>query len=324
MSDLAIWRSLRMTVALERPLKRSPFSLFAAVETIHSVPGTLCIGDAYPRSMELPMSRMKGVLHSLLFLMACPLVLIFTTSFVKTTSFTNIITVGGISCLLTYGLTHLFLRWDGWSLGDAGLDLIAKSVPRLFFGFGIGFAIVALQESLLCAGGHIHWMYVGPSSPMSWLLLGATAYFMLALREEIAFRAYPLRRLENDLGMWASLLIVGLAFSLEHVAGGMSWSRSLLGTFAGAILFGMAALATRGIAVSLGIHFAFNFGQWVMGQKENAGFWRASIDPTFQKQAEALGYTGYFVGTLAAAYCFWLRYRRRSNSFVAGCPGSRF
>ena len=262
------------------------------------------------------MRRVKGVLRSVLFLMGCPLLLILTTSFVKTTSLTNIVKVGAITCLLTYGLTLLFLRWDGWSLRDAGLGLAAKSVPRMLFGFGIGFGLVAFQESLLFAGGHIHWTWVGPSSPMSWLLLGVTAYFMLALREEIAFRAYPLRRLEDDLGLWPSVLIVGLVFALEHLAGGLSWSLSLSGPFAGAILFGMAALATRGIAVPLGIHFAFNLGQWVMGQKEITGFWHASIDPTFQKQVEVLGYTGYFLGTLAAACCFWLRYRRRSNSLI--------
>lgn len=296
---------------------RRSFALLAAAKTIELCFGNSYLGDAYITGMADPMRWMKGVLRSLLFLMACPLVLILTTSFVKTTSFTNTIRIGAITCLLTYGLTLLFLRWDGWSLRDVGLELTTKSAPRMLFGFGIGFALVALQEALLYAGGHIRWTYVGPSSPMSWLLLGVTAYFLLALREEIAFRAYPLRRLEGDLGLWASLLIVGLVFALEHMAGGLSWSRSLSGPFAGAVLFGMAALATRGIAVPLGIHFAFNLGQWVMGQKEITGFWRASIDPAFQKQAEALGYTGYFLGTLAAACGFWLWYRKRSNWFVA-------
>ena len=272
--------------------------------------------DAYDSDMGLPMTRTKGILHSLLFLMVCPLVLIFTTSLVKTTSFTNTIKVGAIACFLTYGLSLLFLSWDGSSLRDAGLNLTAKSVPRTLFGLVIGFALVAFQECLLYAGGHIHWTYVGPSLPTSWLLLGVTTYFLLALREEIAFRAYPLRRLEDDLGLWPSLLIVGLIFALEHMAGGMSWSRALLGPFAGGILFGMAALATRGIAVPLGIHFAFNLGQWVMGQKEITGFWQPSIDPIFQKQAETLGFTGYLLGTFAAACCFWMWYRRRSNAFV--------
>jgi hypothetical protein len=117
--------------------------------------------------------------------------------------------------------------------------------------------------------------------------------------------------------MWASVMILGLIFALEHIAGGLSWSRSLLGPLAGAVLFGMAALATRGIAVPLGIHFAFNLGQWVMGQKESAGLWQASVNPAFQKQAEATGYTGYLLGTLAVTFCFWLHYRKRIDSFVA-------
>ncbi|HEY9138245.1 MAG TPA: CPBP family intramembrane glutamic endopeptidase [Terriglobus sp.] len=264
------------------------------------------------------MNRMKGVLRSFLFLLACLLVLIITTSFVKTTtSFTNTIKVGAISCIATYGLTLLFLRWDGWKPSDAGVGVTLKSVPRVLFGFMAGSALVAFQEILLYASGHVHWSYIGTASGMRWLLPGFTAYLLLALREEIAFRAYPLRRLEHDLGMWASLVILGLVFALEHRAGGMSWSHSLLGPFAGAVLFGMAALATRGIAVSLGIHFAFNLGQWVMGQKETAGLWQASVDSAFQKQAEVLGYTGYLLGTLAATFCFWLHYRRHVESFVA-------
>jgi hypothetical protein len=263
------------------------------------------------------MNRMKGVLHSLLFLLLCPLVLILTTAFVKTTSFTSTIKVGIITCALTYGLTLLFLRWDGWKLRDAGLELTRKSGPRILLGFMIGLAIVALQECSLFAAGHTHWTYMSPARPMRWLLLGLAAYLLLALREELAFRAYPLRRLEHDLGLWPSLLILGLVFTLEHIAGGLSWTSSLLGPLAGAILFGMAALATRGIAVPLGIHFAFNFGQWVMGQKETAVFWQASIDPAFQKQAEALGYASYLVGTLAAAFGFWLHYQRCTKPMVA-------
>jgi membrane protease YdiL (CAAX protease family) len=263
------------------------------------------------------MNRMKGVLRSFLFLIACPIVLIITTSFVKTTSFTNTIKAGAISCVVTYGLTLLFLRWDGWNLRDVGLELTQKSLPRVFSGIMIGLALVAFQEGLIYASGHIHWTYIGAASPIGSRLLGLTAYLLLALREEIAFRAYPLRRLERDLGMWASLLIVGLVFALEHIAGGLSWSHSLLGPLAGAILFGMAALATRGIAVPLGIHFAFNLGQWIMGQKETAGLWRVSVDPAFQKQVETIGYAAYLLGALAAIFYFWLQYRRRVRSFVA-------
>jgi uncharacterized protein len=66
----------------------------------------------------------------------------------------------------------------------------------------------------------------------------------------------------------------------------------------------MAALATRGIAVPLGIHTAFNFGQWLMGQKDTAGMWTPVVDTGFDRQAEALGYISYLTGMLLAAFRF--------------------
>src|ERR1017187_6016840 len=50
-------------------------------------------------------------------------------------------------------------------------------------------------------------------------------YFALALREKFAFRGYPLRRLESAGGTWGALLLIAVVFTLEHTAGGWSWSR---------------------------------------------------------------------------------------------------
>jgi membrane protease YdiL (CAAX protease family) len=112
--------------------------------------------------------------------------------------------------------------------------------------------------------------------------------------------------------MWGALLLIGVVFTLEHTAGGWSWSRSLLGPPAGALLFGMAALATRGIAVPLGIHAAFNFGQSLMGQKDIAGMWKPVVDTGFDRQADTLGYIGYLVGMLLTVSGFWLWKEQRS------------
>jgi membrane protease YdiL (CAAX protease family) len=85
----------------------------------------------------------------------------------------------------------------------------------------------------------------------------------------------------------------------------------LLGPPAGALLFGMAALATRGIAVPLGIHAAFNLGQWLMGQKDIPGMWKPVVDTGFDRQADTLGYLGYLTAMLLAASGFWL-WKQRS------------
>jgi hypothetical protein len=40
------------------------------------------------------------------------------------------------------------------------------------------------------------------------------------------------------------------------------------------MLFGMAVLASRGLAFPIGVHAAWNAGSWLLGMKDEAGYWR--------------------------------------------------
>jgi membrane protease YdiL (CAAX protease family) len=261
-------------------------------------------------------SRTTVGLRSLVFLVACPLVLIIAGSLTKSVSVeAGPVVVGTVTSILTFLLTVLFVRWDGLALRDVGTSLGTHTPARILFGLVVGSSIVALQNLVVYAGGHTHWIANdAPHHSPAVVLLAFVGFLMLGLREELAFRGYPLRRLESAWGMWWALIVIGIVFTLEHTASGWSWSRSLLGPPAGALLFGMAALATRGIAVPLGIHTAFNFGQWVMGQKEVAGVWTPIIDRGFERQADALGYAGYLAGMLLAAAGFWI-WKNRTTKF---------
>jgi hypothetical protein len=75
----------------------------------------------------------------------------------------------------------------------------------------------------------------------------------------------------------------------------------------------MAALATRGLAVPFGIHSAFNFAQWVMGQKETPGPLTIVVDAGFAGQVEALGYAAYLAGMVVAAAAFWFWGKHRTS-----------
>lgn len=227
---------------------------------------------------------------------------------------TEMLETGAITSVVTLLLTFLFVRWDGLRLRDVGTSPNVKSGFRLIFGFIVGIAIVLLQEIFLYSGGHVHWAFRTQHFSPGIILLALAGYFVIALREELAFRGYSLRRIEMAKGLWVALAIMEVAFTLEHAAGGWTWSHSVLGPPAGALLFGMAALATRGIAVPLGVHAAFNFGQWFMGQKGYAGPLRLVVDAGFTRQAEVLGYAGYLTGTLLAAAGFWLFRKYRSSA----------
>lgn len=258
--------------------------------------------------------RTITTLRSLGFLAACPAVLIAAAPLAKIESpEAGPLVIGTITSFFTLLLTILFVRWDGLALRDVGASLSTRSPSRFLFGFLVGAMIVGLQDLIIYAGGHTHWIVNEAHHPsFGAIRLAFAGYLMLALREELAFRGYPLRRIDSAWGMWGALLLVGAVFTLEHMAGGWTWSHSLLGPPAGALLFGMAALATRGIAVPLGIHTAFNFGQWLMGQKEIAAVWTPVVDTGFERHADTLGYIGYLGGMLIATAGFWLWKRRHT------------
>jgi hypothetical protein len=140
------------------------------------------------------------------------------------------------------------------------------------------------------------------------------AYLLLACREELAFRGYPLRRLDRSFGPWSAQLIVALVFALEHRAGGYSWTNALFGTFVGSLLFGMAALATRGLALPIGLHAAWNFGQWIIGEKESSGLWKPIIPGGPSASTDHVVLIAYVAVFGLATLAFWWFRKARTST----------
>jgi membrane protease YdiL (CAAX protease family) len=205
------------------------------------------------------------------------------------------------------------VRWEGIPLRDVGATAGRNTLPRFFFGFCIGMVMAGVVAMAPVAAGYVHWVRtpeVGPSIA----LLAAGSYVALACREELSFRGYPLFRLAQPLGVWGAQTFVAVAFAAEHVAGGWAWQRALLGAGVGSLLFGMVAISTRGLAVPIGLHAAWNFGQWAMGFKpESPSLFTAVVVQEYRDRAESLGVISYLLVTVLATAAFWLWHRRRSR-----------
>jgi uncharacterized protein len=210
-------------------------------------------------------------------------------------------------------LSQLFLRWERLKLDDAGEAPNKWSAIRLTAGFGVGCLLVGVQTLIVAFSGHVLWVYM-PVSGLAPIALSLGAYLALASREELAFRGYPLRRLEWRFGAWVAQLAIALAFALEHKAGGYTWSNALLGAFVGSLLFGIAALSTRGLAVPIGLHAAWNFGQWLLGQSDTAGVWKPIVEAGYQSKVNHLLIIGYLVAFMLAMAAFGLWGKRQSLS----------
>ena len=160
-------------------------------------------------------------------------------------------------------------------------------------------------------------MCIGSAHPENGAVMAAItliAYLALASREELAFHGYPLRRLEQSFGIWGAQLIVALVFALEHMVGGWPWTRALFGAGVGSLLFGMAAIATRGLAVPIGLHAAWNFGQSMMGLNGEPALWRAVVDNGQEQHIEHVRTISYVAVMGSATLAFWFWHRKTNLS----------
>lgn len=226
----------------------------------------------------------------------------------------NAMTVtGAISAPATYGLTLLFLRSQRKNPKDFGLVLSRGTGLRFCIGLALGAILIAIQTGAMWFLGGITWVAAKPNPGM---LLSALGYLLLATREELAFRGYPLRLLASRTNQWSALFIVSCMFVVEHKLGGATWPDALVGSGLGALVFGMAALATRGLALPIGLHAAWNIGDWLRGGKGTGGAWRMVFDQSSTTRADQIAWISYAAVMLCmfVVLLLWQRAQRSVSS----------
>jgi uncharacterized protein len=227
--------------------------------------------------------------------------------------------IGTVASLGTFALTVLFVRWEGIGLKDVGASLGRQSLPRFAVGILLGLLLVALHTSIVAFEGHVRWVRA-PGVSFFEAATALATYLLLSCREELAFHGYPLRRLEHLRGLLVSLLIVAFVFAIEHMAGGSTWVESLFGASIGSLLFGMASIATKGLAVPIGLHAAWNFGDWMRGGKSSSGLWKLVVADGFHERVQLVAMSGYAVVMLSATFAFWWWYRRSMHEGQGNVP----
>jgi membrane protease YdiL (CAAX protease family) len=212
--------------------------------------------------------------------------------------------IGTGASLGAFGLTVLFVRWEGLRLDEVGASPDRRSLLRFAIGFLIGLILVALNSAVLWGVGDVRWVRT-PQIGFSEAIVTLVAFLSLSVREELAFHGYPLQRLKPVFGLWGAQSIVAFIFALEHVVGGSTWGLALLGAGVGSLLFGMAAIATRGLALPIGLHAAWNTGDWMRGGKGSVGFWKPVVEDAFKERAALIGIASYVLVTCLATLAFW-------------------
>ena len=262
---------------------------------------------------KLRKNRFSTIARVLLFYLCSVLVLMFTSRVAKALppNVGDIFSVFFASAL-TIGLVYLFTQWEKLRLRDIGVVPGKKTIQRFVTGYVIGISMAVLQAMIVFGFGHLKFT-LAPNITVAQIAFPLLLYFLVACREELVFRSYSLRSLAWSLSPAVALTIVTVIFILEHVMAGSTWKMAVIGSGFGGILFGVAALKTKGLSLPLGLHFAWNFGQWMVGFKNASGVWNAVVEKGFETETENISLAAFAVVMLLSISGLISFYKRKAS-----------
>ena len=126
-----------------------------------------------------------------------------------------------------------------------------------------GAALMLVPALIMWVLGWVHWQWnpIGFSTLISIVLL----FTGVAAAEELLFRGFIFQRLIAGLGQWPAQLILAGYFLLTHLNNpGMTGDVKILASiniFIASLMFGVAFIRTKSLAMPLGLHFMANLTQ---------------------------------------------------------------
>ena len=228
---------------------------------------------------------------------------------------------GIIGTLAAFLTTILFLKFDGKKFSDIGLTFEQKTIVKFFAGTVVGVVIMGLLATSVMYFTHAK-IDINPNSNFLHFLLMTSPLILLAFMEELGFRAYPLEILKDKVGIRLSIIITSVLFALYHIANGWTVAGSLYGPGVWGLVFGLAAIYSKGIAMPTGIHYAANLTTSAFGGANNT----TSIWTIKQTNAPTTKHAGTDWVTLLPAFallvfaiiCIELYVRRKTTANRGG------
>jgi membrane protease YdiL (CAAX protease family) len=161
-------------------------------------------------------------------------------------------------------ITRRFLASEGLPSRDAGLTPGLRWGAHYLAGFLAGCAVIGAAAALAFAAGGFR-LAAAPTGGPAALARGALAYLVPALNEELLYRGFLFQRLARSRGPGAALAALSFLFAAAHLANpGMAGARAaqaFLNILLAGVLLGLGRLATRSLALPMGLHLGWNWAQ---------------------------------------------------------------
>jgi membrane protease YdiL (CAAX protease family) len=155
---------------------------------------------------------------------------------------------------------------------------------HMLVGMALGAALMAIPALALGLIGAASWRFdptaLATFAPTLAVLAAAAA------AEELLFRGFLFQRFIDGLGAWPAQIIIAALFVLTHSdalnADGAFNTLAAANIFLASIVFGLAYLRTRSLALPFGLHFAANAMQGpVLGFGVSGGDQTGLLAPSF-------------------------------------------
>ncbi len=168
---------------------------------------------------------------------------------------------------IALGIIYLVLKKEQSTLREYQLFYDQGTSKRFILGILLS---IALGGGMILA----HFIYSDLQMTTSYqnlnkFLLMSLLLIPLAYMEELVFRSVVLTKLTRTYNIWTAQIIVAILFALYHVLGaqGQSLASAFMGPGIWALIFGVLALKSNGIALPTGFHFGLNLMLAAIGEK---------------------------------------------------------
>ncbi|MEO7309174.1 MAG: CPBP family intramembrane glutamic endopeptidase [Chitinophagaceae bacterium] len=169
-------------------------------------------------------------------------------------------------CLSVIFFTKFILTLEGRKLDEIGWrPLNNHHWKQLITGTVVGMCMLVTAAFIVKWQTGFRWE--NANLPSLKIAGAFVAVFASAYVQELAFRGYPFQLLLKKYGLWPAQIIIALLFGLMHLDGGMSAidvASTMFTTGIGSLIFALAYLKTKNLALPVGIHFGWNFLQLLL------------------------------------------------------------
>jgi membrane protease YdiL (CAAX protease family) len=161
-------------------------------------------------------------------------------------------------------VTWAVLRLRRQPLSAVGLRLDGRWMRQALAGVAFGGAQMLVVTALICLVGGVRFG-LDPAGGIATLAMGAWLFLWAALLEELLFRGFVFQRLLDGIGVVPAQLAMAALFAVAHWGNpGMDGATEVwasLDLALAAVLLGLAYVRTGSLALSVGMHFGWNWTQ---------------------------------------------------------------